>query len=476
MKTQQLWGARFTKPMSKELFQLSQSTGFDWRLAPYDLLQTMAHAQGLLEEKIITQAQFKKLNLALNGMLKDLKKGKLIPALVDEDVHSALERILIERSPQVGPWVRAGRSRNDQISCDLRMYLRDEVREISRLVIDLATELISLGQKHATDPMPGYTHTQRAQPVTLGHLLLSHVHALFRDLDRLQNWDERAAVSPLGAGALAGSGIVKQTRMTASLLAFEDFSLNSIDAVSERDFVAELAFDLALCGVHLSKLAEEIILLSTSEFGFAKLDDAWSTGSSMMPQKKNADGAELTRGKSARLIGNTTAVLTLLKSLPFAYNRDLQEDKEPIFDSVDTMKQILPVMQGVVSTLQFDLAKLSEQASGGFSLATEIADYLTRKGMDFKSAHEITGKCVKLAEEANLELAQLSLKQLNSVSKAFASDVYDWLNVAGSLKNRNSAAGTSSTSIKNQIKSLQKERQSYASWANEIVFRKLEDA
>lgn len=476
MKAQQLWGARFSKPMSQELFNLSQSTGFDWRLAPYDLLQTMAHAQGLFEEKTITQAQFKKLSAALNGMLRDLKKGKITPIPSDEDVHSALERILIERSPQVGPWVRAGRSRNDQISCDLRMYLRDEVREIARGLIEVTTVLISMGQKYAKDPMPGYTHTQRAQPVTLGHLLLSHVHGLFRDLDRLQDWDERAAVSPLGAGALAGSGIVKNTAMTASLLGFEDFSLNSIDAVSERDFVAELAFDLALCGVHLSKLAEEIILLSTSEFGFAKLDDAWSTGSSMMPQKKNADGAELTRGKSARLIGNTTAILTLLKSLPFAYNRDLQEDKEPIFDSVDTIKQILPVMSGVVSTLEFDLPQLADQASRGFSLATEIADYLTRKGTDFKTAHDITGECVKLAEQENLELAELSLKQLNSISKVFASDVYDWLTVAGSLKNRNSAAGTSFSSIKNQIKALHKERRSYAAWANESVFRKLEDA
>lgn len=476
MNAQQLWGARFLKPMSQELFRLSKSTGFDWRLAPYDLLQTMAHAEGLLSEGIISQAQFNKLKIALNGMLTDLKKGKLAPEPGDEDVHSALERILIKRAPQVGPWVRAGRSRNDQISCDLRMYLRDEVREISRLTLDLTAVLISLGQKHAKDAMPGYTHTQRAQPVTLGHFLLSHVHAFFRDLDRFQNWDQRASVSPLGSGALAGSGIVKKTRMTASLLAFDDYSTNSIDAVSERDFVAELAFTLALQGVHLSKLAEEVILLTTSEFGFAKLDDAWSTGSSMMPQKKNADGAELTRGKTGRLIGNLTTVLTILKALPFAYNRDLQEDKEPIFDSVDTIKQTLPVMTGMLGSLKFDLTKLAAEAAGGFALATEIADYLTKKGLDFKKSHELTGKCVMLAEELGVELHELSLKQLKSISKVFDEDVYQVIKVEGSIKNRTSASGTSLASIKAQIKELLKEKRKYYSWANETVFRKLEDA
>lgn len=476
MKKQQLWGARFSKPMSEELSRLSNSTGFDWRLAPYDILQTKAHGQGLLEAGVINISQFKKLSVALKMMLKDLAKGKLAPEAEDEDVHSALERILIKRAPQVGPWVRSGRSRNDQISCDLRMYLRDEMREVAKLVLELSSILLDLGAKHAEVPMPGYTHTQRAQPVTLGHALLAHVHGLHRDLSRLQDWDIRASVSPLGAGALAGSGIVKDSQLTASLLAFDDFSTNSIDAVSERDFVAELAFALALLGVHLSKLAEEVILFTSNEFGFAILDDAWSTGSSMMPQKKNADGAELTRGKSARLIGNLTSVLTMLKGLPFAYNRDLQEDKEPIFDSIDNIKLILPVMSGTIRTLNFDVEKMKEQASGGYSMATEIADFLTLRGVDFKTAHEVTGKCVKLAEDSGRDLVDLKPEEFKKISRFLDKKVYEVLNVAGSINNRTSASGTSFSSIKKQIKGLEKMQSNYQIWANEELFRELKNA
>ena len=462
--------------MSKELFEMSKSTHFDWRLAPYDILQTMAHAQGLNEAGVINQNQLKKIEATLNSMLKDLQKGKLAPESQDEDVHSALERILIKRAPQVGAWVRSGRSRNDQITCDLRMYLRDEARSISRLILNLTAVLIELGEKHAADPMPGYTHTQRAQPITLGHLLLSHVHGFFRDISRFRDWDLRAAVSPLGAGALAGSGIVKNNELTASLLGFEAISTNSIDAVSERDFVAELAFVIAMTGVHLSKLAEEVILLSTTEFAYAKLDDAWSTGSSMMPQKKNADGAELSRGKSGRLIGNLTTILSLLKGLPFAYNRDLQEDKEPIFDSIDNLKMTLPVMSGVVATLIFDTQKMATQASGGYSLATEIADYLTKKGIDFKSAHEITGKCVRQAENLGIELHELSNAQLSAISKHLTSDVFAALTIAASINNRDGASGTSASSIKNQLRELKKRYKFNTAWAHEELFRKLKYA
>jgi len=473
MAKSQLWGARFAKPMDQALFDLSQSTGFDWRLAPYDLLQTMAHVEGLFQEKIITQAQHKKLNSVLDSMLKDLKKGKIAPNSDDEDVHSALERILIEKAGTAGAWVRSGRSRNDQISCDLRMYLRDQVRELSRLTIELAEVLLISGKKYAKDAMPGYTHTQRAQPVTLGHYFLSHAQALLRDLDRYQDWDIRASVSPLGAGALAGSGIVKNTRMVASLLAFDDYSTNSLDAVSDRDFVAELLFVIALKGVHLSKLAEEIILFTTKEFSFARLDDAWGTGSSMMPQKKNADGAELARGKVGRLIGNLTAVLTTLKALPFAYNRDLQEDKEPVFDSIDTMKLVLPVMTGMVNHLTFDLKKLAKEASEGFALATEIADYLTKKGIDFKTAHEITGKCVMLAESKGIELNELKTSELQKIHPALADDLKHVLTTSGSIATRNSASGTSSTSITKQLRELTKKLAKIKAWSNEVIFRKM---
>ncbi len=476
MAKPQLWGARFTKSMSNDLFKLSRSTGFDWRLAPYDILQTMAHVEALFQEQVISQAQYTKLNTALSQMLKDLKKGKLLPASEDEDVHSALERILIERVPAAGGWVRSGRSRNDQIACDLRMYLRDQVREISRQSLLLLELLMKLGAQHATDPVPGYTHTQRAQPVTLGHQFLSHAQALSRDLDRYQDWDHRASVSPLGAGALAGSGIVKQTRMVASLLAFDDYSRNSLDAVSDRDFVAELLFVISLQGIHLSKIAEEIILFTTKEFGFAKLDDAWGTGSSMMPQKKNADGAELTRGKVGRLIGNLTALLTTLKALPFAYNRDLQEDKEPVFDSVDTILLTLPVMTGTLASMEFNLEKLASEAGTGFSLATEIADFLTLRGIDFKTAHEITGQCVKLAESKGVELVELSLSDLKKINKNLNEDLLSVLTVKGSINNRTSASGTSVSSVKAQLRDLAKNIKKQKSWANETIFRKLSDA
>jgi argininosuccinate lyase len=294
-----------------------------------------------------------------------------------------------------------------------------------------------------------------------------------RDLDRFQDWDVRASVSPLGAGALAGSGIVKNTRMVASLLAFDDFRTNSIDAVSERDFVAELLFIIALEGVHLSKIAEEIILLTTKEFAFAKLDDAWGTGSSMMPQKKNADGAELTRGKVGRLIGNLTAVLTTLKALPFAYNRDLQEDKEPIFDSIDTMKLVLPVIKGMLENMQFNIKKLSLEASEGFALATEIADFLTKKGIDFKTAHEITGKCVKLAESKGVELTQLSSAEFKKIHPALTDEVKSVLTTAGSIGNRTSASGTSLSSITRQLRDLARKLTKVKAWSNEVIFRKL---
>lgn len=473
MAKAQLWGARFSKPLSDALFKMSRSTGFDWRLAPYDILQTMAHLEGLHLEKIISDSQYQKLKTGLKQMLKDLTKGKLLPLAGDEDVHSALERILINRVPSAGAWVRTGRSRNDQIACDLRMYLRDQVREICRQGVYLLEVLTKLGAKHALDPIPGYTHTQRAQPVTLGHQILSHAHALGRDLDRYQDWDRRASVSPLGAGALAGSGIVKKTQEVASLLAFDDYSLNSIDAVSDRDFVAELLFIIALQGIHLSKIAEEIILFTTKEFAFAKLDDAWSTGSSMMPQKKNPDGAELARGKVGRLIGNLTALLTTLKALPFAYNRDLQEDKEPVFDSVDTILLTLPVMIGMLENIEFDLEKLAAEAGSGFALATEIADFLSLRGIDFKTAHEITGQCVKLAESKGVELADLAIADFSKINRYLNKEVLEVLTVEASINNRTSASGTSAQSIKGQVRELTKTIKDNKAWANEIIYREL---
>lgn len=476
MNQAQLWGARFSKTMSEELFKLSQSTSFDWRLAPYDLIQTRAHLVGLVDAGILKMSEKKKLEQAIFDLVKDIKNGKVLPDPKDEDVHSALERILVSKIGDLGNKVRSGRSRNDQISTDLRMYLRDQARSITQELLALITVLIDLGKKHRLDPMPGYTHTQRAQPISLGHLFLSHAQSIMRDLDRIRDWDKRCDVSPLGAGAIAGSGIVKNSNKISKLMGFSQVSTNSIDAVSERDFVAELLFVLALVGTHLSKIAEEIILFTSTEFGYAKIDDAWGTGSSMMPQKKNADGAELTRGKTGRLIGNLTSVLITLKALPFAYNRDLQEDKEPIFDSIDTMFLVIPNIAGLLRTLTFDTNKMSQDAKTGFTLATEIADFLTLKGIDFKTAHEIAGSCVKLAEKLGKELDELTLAQYQQIHKSFDQEIFKVLDVAGSINNRTSNSGTSAKSILVQLKELEGKQKQFKSWSSKNLFEKMINA
>ena len=328
-----LWGGRFSSGPSPELEALSRSVQFDWRLAPYDLLQTKAHASILAAAGLLDADEYAEVAGAIDQLGADVLSGVAQADAADEDVHSALERILVERLGSLGGKLRAGRSRNDQIATDLRLYLRVQARNIAQVVTGLQTALVQQAATYADAPAPGYTHLQRAQPVSFGHELAKHVHALSRDLDRLKDWDVRTSVSPLGSGALSGSALPLDPESVAEQLGFAAAASNSIDAVSDRDFVAEFLFVTAMIGVHLSRLGEEVCLWASKEFAWAKLHDSWSTGSSIMPQKKNPDIAELARGKSGRLIGDLTAVLTMLKGLPFAYNRDLQEDKEPAFDA-----------------------------------------------------------------------------------------------------------------------------------------------
>ncbi len=393
-----LWGGRFSGGPSPEMAALSLSVHFDWRLAPYDLLQTQAHAGVLHRAGLLDDWEFAAVCAALDTLGERVTDGTFRATPDDEDVHTAIERGLLELLGPIGGKLRAGRSRNDQVATDLRLYLRDQARAVAASLVDLVAALADQAHAHIDSPAPGFTHLQHAQPVSFGHELAKHAHAFGRDLDRLADWDVRAGLSPLGAGALAGSALELDPQAVATELGFTAAIPNSIDAVSDRDFVAEFLFVAAMVGVHLSRLGEEICLWSSREFGWATLDDAWSTGSSIMPQKKNPDIAELARGKSGRLIGNLTGLLATLKGLPFAYNRDLQEDKEPTFDAVETLLLVVPAMAGSVATLRFDTERMAASAPEGFSLATEIAEWLVGQGVVFRDAHEISGACVRSAE------------------------------------------------------------------------------
>ncbi len=420
---------------------------------PYDLAGSRAHANALHTAGLLTDDDHRTLLDGLTTLSQLYAGGSLRPDPSDEDVHGALERLLIEQvGAEVGGRLRAGRSRNDQVATLFKAYLRDEARAVAARTLDLVDVLVARARDHLDVVMPGRTHLQHAQPVLLAHHLLAHAWPLLRDVDRLRDWDARVAPdSPYGSGALAGSSLGLDPRAVAAELGFTDSSANSIDATAARDFVAEFAFVTAMTGIDLSRLAEEIVLWSTAEFGFVRLDDAWSTGSSIMPQKKNPDIAELARGKSGRLIGNLTGLLATLKGLPLAYNRDLQEDKEPVFDSVDTLLVVLPAMTGLVATLTFDTARLTALAPQGFSLATDVAEWLVREGVPFREAHEVAGACVRRCEELGCDLPDLSDDQLAEVSAHLTPRVRDVLTVEGSVASRTGRGGTAPHRVREQV-------------------------
>jgi argininosuccinate lyase len=446
-----LWGGRFASGPADAMAALSVSTHFDWRLAQYDIAGSRAHAHVLHKAKLLTDEELTSMLAALDELSADVKSGVFTPDPADEDVHTALERGLIERAgPELGGKLRAGRSRNDQVATLFRMFLRDAARHISQGVADVIDALLHQVDQHPTAIMPGRTHLQHAQPVLLAHHLLAHVHALLRDVDRVRDWDRRTAVSPYGSGALAGSSLGLDPDAVAKELGFDAAVANSIDGVASRDFAAEMAFCLAMLGVNLSRIAEEVIIWTTAEFRYATLDDAWATGSSIMPQKKNPDVAELTRGKSGRLIGNLTGLLAVLKAQPLAYNRDLQEDKEPLFDSVDQLALLLPAIAGMLGTLRFDTARLAELAPAGFTLATDIAEWLVRQGVPFRVAHEAAGECVRIAEGRGVGLDELTDEELVGVHPSLSPEVRDVLTVDGSVSSRDAYGGTAPARVAEQ--------------------------
>ncbi|MFZ0832587.1 MAG: argininosuccinate lyase [Mycobacterium sp.] len=447
-----LWGGRFAAGPSTELAALSKSTHFDWVLAPYDIAASKAHARVLFRAGLLTAEQRDGLLAGLDSLAQDVADGSFAPIVTDEDVHGALERGLIDRvGEDLGGRLRAGRSRNDQIATLFRLWLRDALRRVGAGVLDVVAALSAQAAANPTAIMPGKTHLQSAQPVLLAHQLLAYAHPLLRDVDRILDWDDRAAVSPYGSGALAGSSLGLDPDAIADELGFTAASDNSIDATSARDFAAEAAFVLAMIGVDLSRLAEDIILWSTTEFGYVTLHDAWSTGSSIMPQKKNPDIAELTRGKSGRLIGNLTGLLATLKAQPLAYNRDLQEDKEPVFDSVAQLEALLPAMAGLVSTLRFDVERMASLAPAGYTLATDVAEWLVRQGVPFRVAHEAAGAAVRTAEVRGVGLEDLSDDELAAAHPSLTADVRKVLTIEGSVSSRAARGGTAPVQVSKQL-------------------------
>jgi argininosuccinate lyase len=454
--TGKLWGGRFAGGPSPELEALSRSTHFDWRLTLYDIAGSHAHAKALGAAGLLTPADEATLHAGLDALTRRYERGELRPDPTDEDVHGALERLLLEEvGADLGGRLRAGRSRNDQIATLLRCYLLDHSLTIAAVVLDLVDALAAQATAHLGAVMPGRTHLQHAQPVLLSHHLLAHAWPLLRDVDRLADWRRRtSAESPYGGGALAGSSLGLDPALVAAELGFAGPSANSIDGTSARDFAAELAYVCAQIGVDVSRLAEEVILWSTREFGFVTLHDSWSTGSSIMPQKKNPDIAELARGKAGRVIGNLAGLMATLKALPLAYNRDLQEDKEPVFDSVDTLEVLLPAMTGLVATLDFDTARMAELAPEGFSLATDVAEWLVRQDVPFRVAHEVAGACVRRCEELGVELDELTDGQLAEIHPALTPAVREVLTVEGSVASRDGRGGTAPVRVAEQLAEL----------------------
>lgn len=455
-----LWGGRFAGGPADALAALSKSTQFDWRLAPYDIAGSRAHARVLHARELLTDAELEGMLAALDELEADVRSGAYAPAPGDEDVHGALEKGLIERAGSaLGGKLRAGRSRNDQIATLGRMYLRDHAGIIAREVLGVVDALIGQAEAHPYAPMPGRTHLQHAQPVLLSHHLLAHAWALSRDLQRFLDWDARAAVSPYGSGALAGSSLGLDPNAVAAELGFDSATWNSIDGTAGRDVYAEFSWITAMIAVDLSRISEEIILWATKEFSFVTLDDAFSTGSSIMPQKKNPDIAELARGKAGRLIGDHAGLLATLKALPLAYNRDLQEDKEPIFDAIDQLEVLLPAVSGMIATLTVHEARLAELAPQGFALATDVAEWLVRQGVPFRDAHEIAGEAVRVCEERDCELWDLTDADFAEISEHLTPGVREVLTVRGSLESRSSQGGTAPSAVADQLRALREQLQ-----------------
>jgi argininosuccinate lyase len=447
----QLWGGRFKSGPSEALANLSRAHPSFFRLYREDLAGSRAHASELKRAGVLDEAEFTTIRETLDYIEVDVETGREKPIAADEDIHTFLERLLMQRLGVLGGKLRAGRSRNDQTSNNTRLYLRRMARELARGIVEIELALVSQASRHCETVMPGFTHLQPAQPVVLGHHLMAHAQSLLRDLERFEDFDRRFDRSPLGAAALAGSGIACRPDLSAVELGYSAACENSIDAVSARDHVAEFLFICSLVTISLSRLAEEICTWSSKQFSWVRLHDSYSTGSSIMPQKKNPDIAELTRGMTGTLIGNIAGFLATMKAMPLAYNRDLAEDKRALFESIDVLELILPAFAGMVETLEFDVAKLREEAPKGFTLATEVADWLVSQNVPFAQAHDITGAVVRYCEERGHDLAGLVEEDLPRIDARLTRGVLDAITLEGALASRTGFGSTSPARVREQI-------------------------
>ncbi|MFQ5401381.1 MAG: argininosuccinate lyase [Anaerolineae bacterium] len=445
-----LWGGRFAKKTDSLVHQFNASIGFDARLYDEDITGSIAWAQGLVGAGVLTQAEAGKIIAGLEQLRAEFAEGAFSFAPEDEDIHTAVERRLTEIVGAVGGKLHTGRSRNDQVATDFRLWVMRACDQVQAWLAELQQALADSAEAYLNLPMPGYTHLQHAQPITWGHWALSHFWPLARDRQRFDQARARASILPLGSGALAGTAFPVDRQALADALGFTAVSQNSLDAVSDRDFAADFLYAAALLGVHLSRLSEQLILFSSSEFGFVRVDDGYSTGSSLMPQKKNPDTLELTRGKSGRLIGRLVGLLTTLKGLPSTYDKDLQEDKEPLFDAFDTLSLVVPVMAGLIHTLMIRPERMKAQLEPGL-LATDVADYLVKRGVPFRQAHGLVGAVVKLAEDKGVSLTELPLAEWQAVSEHFDADIAEALTVPAALSHRAVTGGTAPDALHQQL-------------------------
>ena len=451
-----LWGGRFTKETNKLVESFNESLSFDHRFYKQDIRGSIAHVKMLAKQNILTDDERDKIIEGLNSIEKDIESGVLKFDDGSEDIHSYVEAHLIERIGETGKKLHTGRSRNDQVALDMKLYVRDEIDELKDLLYELLSEVLNIMEDNKSTYMPGFTHLQKAQPTTLAHHFGAYFEMFIRDYDRLVSTRRRMNLSPLGSGAFAGTTYDLDRDYVASLLEFETATRNSMDSVSDRDYLLELLSDLAIISMHLSRLSEEIIIWNTDEYRFVEMDDTYSTGSSIMPQKKNPDIAELIRGKSGRVYGSLISLLTTMKGLPLAYNKDMQEDKEMSFDSIDTVKSLIKLMSGMLSSMKFNNERMAKSARGGFTNATDAADYLVKKNVAFRDAHEIVGRLVLYGIEHGKALDDFSLEEFRNISEYFDYDIFDAISLKTCVEKRNTKGAPGLTAIMNEIKESKK--------------------
>lgn len=451
-----LWGGRFTKETNKLVENFNESLSFDHRFYKQDIRGSIAHVKMLAKQNILTDNERDKIIEGLNSIEADIDSGKLKFDDGSEDIHSFVEAHLIERIGDTGKKLHTGRSRNDQVALDMKLYVRDEIDELKDLLYELLSEVLNIMEENKSTYMPGFTHLQKAQPTTLAHHFGAYFEMFIRDYDRLVSTRKRMNLSPLGSGAFAGTTYDLDRDYVASILDFDTATRNSMDSVSDRDYLLELLSDLAIMSMHLSRLSEEIIIWNTDEYRFVEMDDTYSTGSSIMPQKKNPDIAELIRGKSGRVYGSLISLLTTMKGLPLAYNKDMQEDKEMSFDAIDTVKSLIKLMSGMLSSMKFNHERMVKSARGGFTNATDAADYLVKKNVAFRDAHEIVGRLVLYGIENNKALDDFTLEEFKNISEVFDNDIYDAISLKTCVEKRNTKGAPGLKAINDEIEASRK--------------------